>query len=83
MIMDQDFKDLAFNAFLDKQDSSLNIPAFSATNSFVSINKESHYYLSRRCHLKRHPTIEERVANSLIKVIKIDLSDYPKIGHNH
>ena len=68
MFFDQDFKDLALNVILDKQDSSPNIPEFNASNGYVYRCNERHHFSSRRCHLKRHLTIEERVAKNLLLI---------------
>jgi hypothetical protein len=67
---DQEFRQVAMEAFLAKYNEADAIPPFNCSNGFISDFKERNHFSSQRAHDKRRPTSDPAIVDQWLAEIR-------------
>jgi hypothetical protein len=70
LFTDQEFRQVAMDAFLAKYNEADTIPPFNCSDGFISDFKEQNHFSSRRAHDKRRPTSDPAIVDQWLAEIR-------------
>jgi hypothetical protein len=70
LFTDQEFRQVAMDAFLAKYNEADAIPPFNCSDRFISDFKERNHFSSRRAHDKRRPTSDPAIVDQWLAEIR-------------